>query len=74
MKIKLGLYKHYKGKSYEVICLAKHTETQEDLVVYRALYGEGQIWVRPLGMFMEVVEWEGREVPRFSPQEHAISR
>ena len=64
--IKTGKYQHYKGREYEVIGTAKHSETLEELVVYRALYGEGQIWARPLKMFMEEVEREGKKVPRFS--------
>lgn len=63
--IKIGKYCHYKGKEYEVIGLAKHSETLEDLVVYRALYGEGGMWVRPLKMFEEKVVADGAEVPRF---------
>ncbi len=63
--LKLGKYRHYKGKEYEVIGLAKHSETLEDLVVYKALYGDGQIWARPLKMFEERVEVDGVEVPRF---------
>jgi hypothetical protein len=65
--LKLEKYKHYKGREYEVIGLAKHSETLEELVVYRALYGEGQIWVRPLKMFLEEVEVDGKKIPRFSP-------
>lgn len=61
----LGKYRHYKGNEYEVIGVAKHTETLEDLVVYRALYGEGGLWVRPLAMFLEDVLVEGGKVPRF---------
>jgi hypothetical protein len=67
--LKLGKYRHYKGKEYEVIGIAKHSETLEELVVYRALYGDGQIWVRPLKMFLEEVEVNGQKVPRFSPAE-----
>jgi hypothetical protein len=63
--IKPGKYRHYKGKEYEVIGLAKHSETMEDLVVYKALYGEGQMWVRPVKMFEEKVVVDGTEVPRF---------
>lgn len=63
--LKLGKYRHYKGNEYEVIGIAKHTETLEDLVVYRALYGEGGLWVRPLGMFLEDVLVEGEKMPRF---------
>lgn len=64
--IKLGKYKHYKGHEYEVIAVAKHSETLEEVVVYRALYGEGQMWVRPLNMFLEEVEIDGKRIPRFS--------
>jgi len=64
--LKLGKYKHYKGNEYEVIGIAKHSETLEDLVVYRALCGEKQIWARPLKMFLEEVEVNGKKIPRFS--------
>lgn len=64
--LKLGKYKHYKGKEYEVISVAKHSETLEEMVVYQALYGEKQIWVRPLKMFLEKVEVDGKRIPRFS--------
>ena len=63
--IKIGKYQHYKGNFYEVIGIAKHSETLEDLVVYRALYGEGQIWVRPVKIFLEEVKVGGKKVPRF---------
>lgn len=63
--VKLGKYRHYKGKDYEVIGVAKHSETLEEMVVYRALYGEGQIWVRPLKMFSEEVEVDDKKIPRF---------
>jgi len=63
--LKLGKYKHYKGNEYEVIGVSKHSETLEELVVYRALYGERQFWVRPLEMFFEKVEVNGKKVPRF---------
>ena len=59
-------YRHYKGNEYEVLYVAKHTETEEDLVIYRALKDLEQIWARPLAMFEESVEWEGKTVPRFS--------
>lgn len=67
MKPKLGKYKHYKGKEYEVIGIARHSETLEELVVYKALYQkEGEnLWVRPLKMFIEEVEIEGRKIKRF---------
>jgi len=67
MSIELGLYKHYKGKIYEVIGVAKHSETLEELVVYKATYQpEGEnVWVRPLKMFLENVIVEGQSVKRF---------
>ena len=58
-------YRHYKGKDYLVLYQAKHSETLEDLVVYQALYGERGIWVRPLDMFLEQVEVDGKLVERF---------
>ena len=64
-KIKIGRYRHFKGKEYEVLHLAKHSETEEELVVYRALYDEGSVWVRPLSMWLECVEKDGKQVPRF---------
>jgi hypothetical protein len=64
--LKIGKYRHSKsGKEYEVLGIGLHSETQEQLVIYRALYGEGQFWVRPLNMFLETVEVEGKKVPRF---------
>lgn len=65
MEIKRGRYRHFKGKEYEVIDLARHSETMEWMVVYRALYGERGLWVRPAAMWEETVEAEGRAVPRF---------
>lgn len=62
-----GTYRHYKGGLYEVIDVARHSETEEWLVVYRALYGERGLWVRPLEMFTGSVEVDGVAVPRFSP-------
>lgn len=64
-EIQAGLYKHYKGPEYQVIDLVKHSETEEDLVLYKALYGNQGLWVRPLAMFIEQVEIEGKLVPRF---------
>ena len=64
--IKLGKYKHFKGNEYEALYVAKHSETQEEMVVYRALYGEFGVWVRPLSMWNETVIHEGREVKRFT--------
>ncbi len=63
--LKPGKYRHYKGKEYEVIGTAKHSETLEEMVVYKALYGEGQIWVRPAAMFLEEVQKDGYRGPRF---------
>ena len=61
-----GRYRHYKGKDYQVIGLARHSETEEQLVVYRTLYGDFDLWVRPLAMFNEVVEVDGEPHPRFT--------
>ena len=63
--IKLGKYKHYKGNLYEVIGIAHHSETLEDMVIYRALYNDFDLWVRPLAMFLENVEINGVTMPRF---------
>ena len=60
-----GIYRHYKGSLYQVLHMAKHSETEEELVVYRCLYGEYDVWVRPLAMFTESIEVNGKEVPRF---------
>ena len=60
-----GKYEHYKGKPYRVQAVAKHSETLEEMVVYQQLYGEKGVWVRPLGMFLETVEVEGKIIPRF---------
>ena len=64
--IKPGRYRHYKGGDYEVIGCARHSETEEELVVYRALYGDRGLWVRPMAMFVEAVQVDGQLVPRFS--------
>jgi hypothetical protein len=61
-----GRYRHYKGNEYEVIGIAKHSETLEPMVVYRPLYGEGGLWVRPAGMFAENVIIDGKTQPRFT--------
>jgi acyl-CoA thioesterase I len=63
--LKSGIYRHYKGNMYQVLGVAKHSETMEDVVVYRALYGDGGLWVRPLSMFAEFVEVNGNKVKRF---------
>ena len=60
-----GRYRHYKGNFYEVIDIARHSETEEEIVIYRKLYGDYSLWVRPLGMFVEDVLVDGRLVPRF---------
>ena len=65
-EIKLGRYRHFKGGEYEVIAFAKHSETQEEMVVYRALYGAGEVWVRPASMWNERVEREGEIFSRFT--------
>ena len=61
-----GEYRHYKGNLYAVVGVARHSETLEEMVVYRALYGEGGLWVRPMGMFLENVTVDGKTVPRFA--------
>jgi cyclomaltodextrinase len=71
--IKLGKYRHFKGKEYEVIGLAKHSETLEDMVVYKDLYGEGLLWVRPVSMFIDQVQVDGQLVPRFVFQQKTPS-
>ena len=68
--IKIGRYRHYKGKEYEVIDIAKHSETLEDLVIYKALYeskefGNEALWARPAAMFLEMVKVDGKDIPRF---------
>ena len=64
--LKKGLYQHYKGPMYRVIDIARHSETEESLVIYQALYGEKGIWARPLSMFTETIELDGKIVPRFA--------
>lgn len=61
-----GRYRHFKGKEYELIGLARHSETMEEMVVYRPLYGEGGLWVRPASMWNEQVERDGYSGPRFA--------
>jgi hypothetical protein len=60
-----GIYRHYKGNLYQVLHTARHSETEETLVVYRCLYGEYGVWVRPIEMFGESVTVDGQQVPRF---------
>ncbi len=66
MEIKPGRYRHFKGNEYEVLGTARHSETMEELVVYRALYGEGGLWVRPVSMWNETVERDGQIFRRFT--------
>jgi hypothetical protein len=63
--VKIGRYRHYKGKEYTVIGVARHSETEEELVVYRKEYDDHGLWVRPVGMFVENVEVGGQTMPRF---------
>ena len=65
--IRPGRYRHYKGGLYEVLGVAQHSETEEELVVYRPLYGDHGLWVRPVTMFQETVDVQGVPVPRFAP-------
>lgn len=65
MQIQKGIYQHYKGNFYEVIEVAKHSETGEDFVVYKQKYEDESVWIRPLKMFTENVIVNGKEVPRF---------
>ena len=69
MEIKPGRYRHFKGNEYEVLGIGKHSETLEEMVVYRALYGEGDIWVRPIAMWNEAVERDGQIHQRFTRME-----
>lgn len=65
-KVLVGsIYEHFKGNRYEVIGIAKHSETLEEMVVYKALYGEKQLWVRPIGLFLDQVTRDGKTFPRF---------
>ena len=65
-EVKIGKYRHFKGKEYEVLAIAKHSETLEDMVVYKALYDDGGVWVRPASMWNEMVERDGKTFPRFT--------
>lgn len=66
MSVRPGYYRHYKGNRYVVLGIARHSETEEQLVVYRQDYGSRELWVRPLAMFEETVSSAGEEVPRFA--------
>ena len=66
MELKPGRYRHFKGGEYNVQGVATHSETGESMVVYSPLYGEGGLWVRPLSMFLETVERDGEQHPRFT--------
>ncbi|MBB6287854.1 MULTISPECIES: DUF1653 domain-containing protein [unclassified Pseudomonas] len=66
MKVEPGLYQHYKGPQYRVFSVARHSETEEEVVFYQALYGDYGFWVRPVSMFLETVEVDGEQVPRFA--------
>ena len=66
MAVEQGLYKHFKGQFYQVIAVAKHSETQEQHVVYQPMYGERVIWIRPLAMFDETITREGQTFKRFA--------
>ncbi len=73
MHLQPGLYRHYKGPEYRVLGVATHSETQQYVVIYQALYGEFGLWVRPLDMFSETVEVDGKTVPRFALIQPEIS-
>ncbi|MCL1830448.1 MAG: DUF1653 domain-containing protein [Oscillospiraceae bacterium] len=64
--IQKGIYAHYKSNHYEVLEFAKHSETLESMVIYKALYGEGETWVRPLSMWENLIEVDGKAVKRFT--------
>lgn len=64
--LKKGIYKHFKGNKYQLIGVAKHSETLEEMVVYKACYGDCGLWVRPLSMWYEEVEFKGKKVARFA--------
>lgn len=66
MTVQTGLYRHYKGNHYRVLGVARHSESEGELVIYRALYGDFGLWVRPLAMFLETVQVGGESLPRFA--------
>jgi hypothetical protein len=71
MSVESGYYKHFKGNIYQVIAVGKHSETTEEMVVYRGLYdsphGYGAVWIRPVVMFLETIERDGKTMRRFAP-------
>ena len=71
MSVETGYYKHFKGNIYQLIAVAKHSETGEEMVVYRGLYdsphGYGAVWIRPVAMFLETIERDGKTMKRFAP-------
>lgn len=73
-ELRSGRYRHYKGNFYTVVGVARHSETDEALVVYRCLYGDRSLWVRPLDMFLQTVEVGGEHVPRFAWCPEAVGR
>lgn len=66
LEFQLGRYRHFKGGEYEVLNIARHSETEELLVIYRALYGDGNVWARPLSMWNDIVEFNGEKLLRFT--------
>jgi hypothetical protein len=72
MELETGLYQHYKGNMYEVFMAAQHSETEEWMVVYKALYGDEGMWVRPYKMFVELVEVDGQMIERFKKVDDAV--
>ena len=72
--LKVGRYRHYKGQYYQVLATARHSETREWMVVYRCLYGDFSIWIRPLSMFTEMVTLDkGQQVPRFAFESEVVT-
>lgn len=65
-KLPIGRYRHYKGPEYQVLAVVRHSETEEELVLYKPLYGEQELWVRPLAMFLETVTINDQKIPRFA--------
>ncbi len=72
--MKKGIYRHFKGNMYEVLHVARHSETLEEMVVYKALYGAGDVWVRPLSMWNEIIERDGKTFSRFELVEEKSSQ